>query len=150
MAEAHPTITTKRHSSHKCCIGALCNNHSHNRKDLPSHVFPNDPCRRLASPLSTIQCTQRSWWNQTRASLGTGADPGFFFRRGCTRLLLYFNNNKPHSFFFFLQNTIPLDLPLPPPYYWQEHSLLLLINAYLLPINVSLYKLIITLKLHFD
>ena len=31
----------------------------------------------------------------------SGADPGFFFRRGCTRLLLYFNNNKPHSFFFF-------------------------------------------------
>ena len=31
----------------------------------------------------------------------TGADPGFFFRRGCTRLLLYFNTNKPHSFFFF-------------------------------------------------
>ena len=29
-----------------------------------------------------------------------GADPGFFFRRGCTRLLLYFNTNKPHSFFF--------------------------------------------------
>ena len=34
-----------------------------------------------------------------------GVDPGFFFRRGCTRLLLYFNTNKPHSFFFFLQNT---------------------------------------------
>ena len=32
-----------------------------------------------------------------------GADPGFFFRTGCTRLLLYFNTNKPHS--FFLQNT---------------------------------------------
>ena len=31
--------------------------------------------------------------------LFTGADPGFFFRRGCTRLLLYFNTNKPHSFF---------------------------------------------------
>ena len=30
-----------------------------------------------------------------------GADPGFFFRRGCTRLLLYFNTNKAHSFFFF-------------------------------------------------
>ena len=29
----------------------------------------------------------------------TGADPGFFFRRGYTRLLLYFNTNKPHSFF---------------------------------------------------
>ena len=34
-----------------------------------------------------------------------GADPGFFFRRGWTRLLLYFNTNKPHSFFFFLQIT---------------------------------------------
>ena len=33
-----------------------------------------------------------------------GADPGFFFRRGCTRLLVYFNTNKPHSF-VFLQNT---------------------------------------------
>ena len=30
----------------------------------------------------------------------TGAAPGFFLRRGCTRLLLYFNTNKPHSFFF--------------------------------------------------
>ena len=34
----------------------------------------------------------------------SGADPGFFFRRGCTRLLLYFNANRPHSF-LFLQNT---------------------------------------------
>ena len=50
-----------------------------------------------------------------------GEDPGFFFRRGYTRLLLYFNTNKPHSF-FFLQNTscirklqvIPLDSPLSP------------------------------------
>ena len=33
----------------------------------------------------------------------SGADPGFFFRRGCTSLLLYFNTNKSHS--FFLQNT---------------------------------------------
>ena len=32
----------------------------------------------------------------------TGVDPGFFLRRGCTRLLLYFNTNKPHSFSFFL------------------------------------------------
>ena len=30
-----------------------------------------------------------------------GADPGFFFRRGCTHLLLYFNTNKPHCFFFY-------------------------------------------------
>ena len=60
-----------------------------------------------------------------------GADPGFFFRRGCTRLLLYFNTNKPHSFFCFLQNTgcirkrrvisggggvrTPCTLPLDPP-----------------------------------
>ena len=28
----------------------------------------------------------------------------YFFRRGCTRLLLYFNTNKP-DFFFFLQYT---------------------------------------------
>ena len=32
--------------------------------------------------------------------LKAGADPGFFFTRGCTPLLLYFNTNKPHSFFF--------------------------------------------------
>ena len=60
----------------------------------------------------------------------SGADPGFFFRRGCTCLLLYFNTNKPHSF-FFLQNTscirkpqvisggrgvcTPCTLPLDPP-----------------------------------
>ena len=31
----------------------------------------------------------------------TGADPGFFFRRGYTRLLLYFNTNKPHSLFIY-------------------------------------------------
>ena len=53
----------------------------------------------------------------------------FFFRRGCTRLLLYFNINKPHT--FFLQNTscirnrrssqgeggvrTPCTLPLDPP-----------------------------------
>ena len=60
------------------------------------------------------------------------ADPGFFLRRGCTRLLLYFNTNKPHRFFFFfgripvvLENrrssqgvvrtncTLPLDPPMP-------------------------------------
>ena len=29
----------------------------------------------------------------------TGADPGFFCRRGCTRLLPYFNTNKPQFFF---------------------------------------------------
>ena len=34
----------------------------------------------------------------------SGADPGFFFRRGCTRVMLYFNTNRPHSF-LFLQNT---------------------------------------------
>ena len=61
-----------------------------------------------------------------------GADPRFFFRRGCARLLLYFNTNKPHSFFVFFCRipvvletaghlrgggvhtscTLPLDLPL--------------------------------------
>ena len=58
----------------------------------------------------------------------TGADPGFFFRRGCTRLLLYFNTNKPHSFFcripVVLENRrssqkggvrTPCTLPLDPP-----------------------------------
>ena len=58
----------------------------------------------------------------------TGADPGFFCRRGCTPLLPYFNTNKPQ---FFLQNTscirkpqvisgggglrTPCTLPLDPP-----------------------------------
>ena len=58
----------------------------------------------------------------------SGADPGFFLRRGCTRLLLYFNTNKPQFFFWrmpvvFLNRrssqggggrtcTLPLDLPL--------------------------------------
>ena len=58
----------------------------------------------------------------------TGADPGFFCRRGCTRLLPFFNTNKPQ---FFLQNTscirkpqvisgggglrTPCTLPLDPP-----------------------------------
>ena len=58
----------------------------------------------------------------------SGAGPGFFFRRGCTRLLLYFNTSKPPN--FFLQNTscirkpqvisggggrTPCTLPLDPP-----------------------------------
>ena len=57
------------------------------------------------------------------------AAPGFFLRRGCTRLLLYFNTNKPHSFFFgripvVLENRrsprgggvrTPCTLPLDPP-----------------------------------
>ena len=42
-------------------------------------------------------------------SLSSGADPGFFFRRGCTRLLLYFNTSKPHSFFW--QNTSCIKKP---------------------------------------
>ena len=36
---------------------------------------------------------------ETRSSF-QGRIQDFFFRRGCTRLLLYFNTNKPHSFFF--------------------------------------------------
>ena len=49
-------------------------------------------CRRL---LSTKKCK-----NPVKQQQNAGADPGFFFRRGCTCLLLYFNTNKPHSFFF--------------------------------------------------
>ena len=30
---------------------------------------------------------------------GTDRDPGFFCRRGCTRLLPNFNTNKPQVFF---------------------------------------------------
>ena len=82
----------------------------------------------------------------------TGADPGFFFRRGCTRLLLYyFNTNKPHSLFFFLQNTscirkpqvisggvrTPCTLPLDPPLYntpqrSRRFAVIGLFNAFLL------------------
>ena len=39
----------------------------------------------------------------------TGADTGFFFSRGCTRLLLYFNTIKPHIFFFFCRIPIVLE-----------------------------------------
>ena len=39
----------------------------------------------------------------------TGADQGFFLRRGRTRLLLYFNANKPHSFFFFCRIPVVLE-----------------------------------------
>ena len=64
----------------------------------------------------------------------------FFFRRGCTRLLLYFNTNKPHSFFW--QNTscirkpqvisgwgggggrTPCTLPLDPPLSTQLQQML--------------------------
>ena len=58
-------------------------------------------------------------YNRPAPLMSTGADPGFFFRRGCTRLLLYFNTNKPHSF-FFLQNTSCIRKPqvisqVPPP-----------------------------------
>ena len=41
--------------------------------------------------------------------LFTGADPGFFFRRRCTRLLLYFNTNRPHSFLFFCRIPVVLE-----------------------------------------
>ena len=30
-----------------------------------------------------------------------GRIQNFFFRRGCTRLLLSFKTNKPHTFFYF-------------------------------------------------
>ena len=55
-------------------------------------------CRVQACHLSA-----EAGWGGAEGTLDSGADPGFFFRRGCTSLLLYFNTNKPHS--FFLQNT---------------------------------------------
>ena len=80
----------------------------------PGHVLSERDHRKLA--YSNILLT-------------AGADPGFVFRRGCTRVLVYFNTNKPHS--FFLQNTscirkpqvisgggrvrTPCTLPLDPP-----------------------------------
>ena len=52
-----------------------------------------------------INAVNKQIWLVVGAGLKpAGADPGFFFRRGCTRLLLYFNTNKPHGN-FFLQNT---------------------------------------------
>ena len=65
----------------------------------------------------------------TKRQEHSGADPGFFFRRGRTRLLLYFNTNKTHSFFcripVVLENRrssqgeggvrTPCTLPLDPP-----------------------------------
>ena len=33
----------------------------------------------------------------------------FFFRRGCTCLLIYFNTNKPHSFFFWRRIPVVLE-----------------------------------------
>ena len=56
VAVVHPASTTK-HSFHKCCAAALCNNRPDNKKDLTFHVFPKDPCRRLVSSLSTFQRT---------------------------------------------------------------------------------------------
>ena len=60
-----------------------------------------------------------------------GADPIFFFRRGCSRLLPYFNTNKPHSFFLAEHQLYyktaghlgggvhtPCTLPLDPPMKW--------------------------------
>ena len=68
---------------------------------------PSRKSSRLSqhSPADKPRTTcQRSLCGQWRRDVRAGADPGFFFRRGCTRFLLYFNTNKPHSFFFW-QNT---------------------------------------------
>ena len=56
VAKAHPKTTT-RNNSHKCSAAALRNNRSDDRKDLTFRMFPKNPCRRLISPLSTIQRT---------------------------------------------------------------------------------------------
>ena len=41
-------------SSHKCCTAALCNNRSGDKKELPFHVFPNDPCETVTVNFSTV------------------------------------------------------------------------------------------------
>ena len=64
-------------------------------------------CKTLKVTWSGI-CVVREKSKETRKNVNhmsksmkcAGADPGFFFTRGCTRLLLYFNTNKPHSVFF--------------------------------------------------
>ena len=84
-----------------------------------SHVFSiygNSKAQRISAgdkilfPVRRVEISQESIGSWISAPLpdqimntvqpGSGADPGVFFRRGCTRLLLYFNTNKPHSFFF--------------------------------------------------
>ena len=58
--------------------------------------------RKKISPVLQTTYNSQMW--------SAGADPGFFFGRGCTRLLLYFNTNQPHSFFFW-QNTSCIGKP---------------------------------------
>ena len=66
-------------------------------RPLPISLPPNS--LHLSTP-----ATQAIFSIFFREREGQGQIQDFFFRRGCTRLLLYFNTNKPHSF-FFLQNT---------------------------------------------
>ena len=96
-----------------------CNNYYNTSQKLPiSFCFSQEE-----------YVSQGTRFSYLRVLTVTGADPGFFFRRGYTCLLLYFNTKKPHSFFFgripvVLENcrssqggvctpcTLPLYLPL--------------------------------------
>ena len=53
------------------------------------------------SYISKLQSWTKSVKNVALSYQPQGQIQDFFFRRGCTRLLLYFNTNKSHSFFFF-------------------------------------------------
>ena len=71
-----------------------CNNYYNTSQKLPiSSCFSQEE-----------YVSQGTRFSYLRVLTVTGADPGFFFRRGYTCLLLYFNTKKPHSFFFW-QNT---------------------------------------------
>ena len=76
LVHSHPT------SCRDQCCAALLHYRNHSKSTL---------CIWEQKPYSMVFVS----------TYNTGADPGFFLRRGCTRLLLYFNTNKPHSFFFF-------------------------------------------------
>ena len=82
-AELGPNF--KNHSGRKTMIQALANNY------VPPTDFMQLPGVKNAQSITSY-------------STVSGADPEFYFRRGCTRLLLYFNTNKPNSI-FFLENT---------------------------------------------
>ena len=69
--------------------------------------LPVDVRRSKTSMLRSSLFYVLSSVNSLPTSPFTGTDPEFFFRRGCTRLLLYFNTNKPHIVVFYFR--IPVD-----------------------------------------
>ena len=71
-------------------------------RSLPISLPPNS--LHLSTP-----ATQAIFSIFFREREGQGQIQDFFFRKGCTRLLLYFNTNKPHSFFFFCRIPVVLE-----------------------------------------